>query len=161
MATLFVTKPGQVVAFQDVGALPLTIFLEGWPGFPSIRAAITQISGQSAGSYQFLHTLKEFIYVYVFGERIGEMTIGGLLFSEACATPNAPSGIEQLAQYYNRYRISKYGNPLTIQIGLSGLTRVRGFLTGMRADITDAQHQLGQFVLRLHTLPPEAERSSS
>jgi hypothetical protein len=156
MTTLFVTNPGQVVAMQNIGALPLTIFLENWDGFPAIRAAITNVSAQTAGNYQFLHTLKEYIYVYVFGERIGDMRIGGLLFSEACASPGAPSGIEQLSQYYNQYRLSKSGATLTIQIGTSGLARVRGFLVGARADLIDAQHQLGQFALHLKTLTPEA-----
>ena len=160
MATLFVTHPGQVVAFTEIGALPLTVFLEGWQSFPAFRAAITQISGQSMGSFQFLHTLKQFIYVYVFGERIGEMTIGGMLFSESCTGGGAQTGVEQIADYYNRFRIARYGTPLTIQIGTSGSARVRGFLTGMRIDVTDPQHQLGQFALRFNTLPPEAERNS-
>lgn len=158
MSTLFVTRPGQVVAVQNVGALPLTIFLEGWPGFPAIRAVITNISAHTQTNYQLLHTLREYIYVYVFGERIGDMAIGGLLFSEACVAPGAPSGIEQLSDYYNQYRLSNYGAPLTVQIGLSGLARVRGFLVGARTDLVDATHQLGQFSLILKTLTPEADR---
>lgn len=158
MSTLFVTSPGQVVALQDVGTLPLTVFLENWPGFPAIRAAITHMSAQSGCNYQILHTLQDYIYIYSFGERIGDMMIGGLIFSEACQAIGGPSGLEQIAQYYDTYRLSKYGAPLTVQIGMTGQARVRGFLVGARTDITDAQHQLGQFSLVLKTLTPEASR---
>lgn len=158
MATLFVTRPGQVVAFQEVGSLPLSVFLENWPGFPQIRAIITQISYNSSGNFQFLHSLREFIYVYVFGERLGTCVIGGLAFSEACAVSGGLSGPEQLTQYYDQFRLSKYGQPLTAQIGLSGRFRVRGFLTNYRMDIFDTQNQIGQFSLQLNTLPREALR---
>lgn len=159
MTQLFVTKPGQVVAVQDVGALPLTIFFDNWPGFPSIRAAITQLSFSRSGNYQFLHSLQDFIYVYIFGERIGEVSVGGLMFSEACQAIGGPSGPEQVSDFYDTFRISKYGKLLTLQVGLSGKLRVRGFLTASRMDIFDTQHQLGQFTLRLHTLPKETAPS--
>jgi len=159
MTMLFVTQPGQVVAFQEVGALPLTIFLEGWPGYPSIRAAITQVTGQSMGNFQFLHTLREFIYVYVFGERIGEMMISGVAFSDTC-NGGGMSGPEQIAAYYNQYRLSSYGQLVSIQIGLSGASRLRGFLTGFQMAAVDAEHQLTQFTLRFNTFTPEANRAS-
>jgi hypothetical protein len=161
MATLFVTHPGQVVALPGtIGILPLTIFLDNWPGFPAIRAIITNLTVQKAGNQQFLHTLQEYIYVYVFGERIGDMTIGGLIFSEACVLPgNAPSGFEQLMHYYDQYRLSRTGSTITVQVGTSGLAVFRGFLIGVRADITDPQHQLGQFALYLKILTPEALRA--
>lgn len=159
MSMLFVTRPGQVVAFSEVGVLPLTIFLEGWPGYPSMRAAITQVSAQSMGNFQFLHTLKDFIYVYIFGERIGEMMISGVAFSESCQGAGN-SGPEQISQYYNQYRISKYGQLLSIQIGLSGASRVRGFLTGFQMAVVDAEHQLSQFSMRFNTFAPEANRAN-
>lgn len=166
MSALFVTHPGQVVAVPgEVGNLPLTLFLTDWPGYPAIRAIMTHIGVQSSGNYQFLHTLKEFIYVYVFGERIGDIQIGGLLFSEACelsgsspGSGNSASGIEQLAQYYEEHRIAKRGAPLTFIIGTSGLAKYQGFLVGQRAELVDAQSQLGQFSMYLKTLTPEAIR---
>lgn len=157
MATLFVTTPGQVVAVRDVGTLPISIFLENWPGYPAIKAAITQIAGASSGNYQFLHTLREFIYVYVFGERVGEMSVSGIAFSGGC-NGIEQSGVEQISDYYNRYRISKYGRPLSIQIGVSGSASVRGFLTDFQQGISDAQNQLGQFKLTFKTFSPEANR---
>jgi len=157
MATLFVTSPGQVVAFKDVGTLPLSIFLENWPGFPAIRAAITAVSGATAGNYQFLHTLREFIYVYVFGERVGELSISGMAFSSACGT-GGKSGVEQIADYYNKYRISSYGKLINVQIGISGSASLRGFLVDMQQNIMDTQHQLSQFKLTFKTFSPEANR---
>lgn len=174
MTTLFITHPGQVVAIPgDVGSLPLTIFLDDWPGYPAIRAIITHVGSQSSGNYQFLHTLKEYIYVYVFGERIGDLSIGGLLFAEACELQNnsgvadatnpanganAASGFEQLSDYYKSHRIAKRGAPLTIMIGVTGMAKYQGFLVSQRLELVDPQQQLGQFSLFFKNLTPEAVR---
>jgi len=158
MAAVFVSSPGTVVAFQNVGALPLSLFLENWQGFPAMRAIVTHVGGTSTGNFQFLHTLQEYIYVYVFGERVGDLSISGLAFSAPCGQQGGMTGIEQVADYYNQYRISHYGGMLSVQIGLSGAANLRGFLVGMRTDLNDTNTQLGQFQLTLKTFSPEANR---
>ena len=167
MTTLFVTHPGQVTVLPgDIGKLPLTLFLDDWPGFPAINAIVTHIGVQSSGNYQFLHTLKEYIYVYVFGERIGDIAISGLLFAENCsdvadatAPVNSGSGFEQLAAYYNSHRIAVRGAPITFMVGVSGSAIYQGFLVSQRLEIMDPQSQLGQFTMYLKTLTPEALRA--
>ena len=169
MTTLYVTHPGQVTAINgEIGKLPMTIMLDDWPGFPAIRAIVTHVGISAGGNYQFLHTLKEYIYVYVFGERIGDVAISGLLFSEACtasagvssalAPVNAaePSGIEQLCDFYNRNRIAVRGQPMRIIIGTSGFASFQAFLVGHKSEISDPQQQLGQFTLFFKNLTPEA-----
>lgn len=155
MSTLFVSRPGQVVALQSPDATPLTIFMDGWPGFPTINAILTQLDAQSSGLYQHRHSLQDFIHTYIFGEQIGQMTIGGLAFAESC-NGGLGTGLEQLAAYYNTYRIAVYGKLLTLQIGVSGNASLRGFLVGYRVTITDVEHQLSQFSLNFETFPPEA-----
>ena len=159
MGAIFVTKPGQVVALTQTGTLPLTIFMEDWPGFPSINAIITQISGTTLANVQFLHSLKEYIYVYVFGERVGDLTITGLTFSDNCSGQRGTTGLEQLSQYYDQHRVSKTGKPIKIQIGLSGKVNLSAFLIGMKQDIVDPALQIGQFTLICKTFPPEANRA--
>ena len=169
MTTLFVTHPGQVVALPgEIGKLPLSLFLDDWPGYPAIKAIVTHVGVQSSGNYQFLHSLKEYIYVYVFGERIGDIAISGLIFSEACETENgiadamapanAGSGFEQLASYYLTHRIAHRGAPLTFIVGLTGQATYQGFLVSQKLEIIDPQSQLGQFTMYLKTLTPEAIR---
>jgi hypothetical protein len=161
MTTLFVTHPGQVTSVPgDIGRLPMQIFMTGWVGFPAIRAVMTHIGVQNSGNYQLLHTLKEFVYLYVFGERVGDIAISGLLFSEACGPDvdggSQKSGFEQLCQYYSRFRVAVNPNPITILVGVSGLASFQGFLVGQKLEIMDPQQQLGQFTLFVKTLTPEA-----
>lgn len=156
MTTLFLSNPGQVVAFQNNGLLPMAIFMEGWDGYPSMSAIITQVSSQATGIYQHLHSMQDFIHTYIFGEGMGQMLIGGLAFSESCF--GGASGLEQIANYYNTYRISNSGRLLSIQIGITGAARLRGFLVGSQISIVDTDHQLCQFGLQISVLPPEATR---
>lgn len=156
MTTLLVNSPGQVVAFQGDGLLPMAVFLDGWPGFPAINAILTQIGSQSSGIFQHMHTMQDFIHTYIFGENIGQVTLGGLAFSQSCF--GGASGLEQIAAYYGQYRISNYGRLLSLQIGISGAARVRGFLVGSQIQVVDVEHQLCQFSLQLNTFPPEAAR---
>lgn len=169
MTTLYVTHPGQVTAINgDVGKLPMTIMLDNWPGFPAIRAIMTHIGISASGNYQFLHTLKEYIYVYVFGERIGDVAISGLLFSESCTSSDGPadatapanvaqpSGIEQLCDFYNTNRIAVRGQPMRIIIGTSAMASFQAFLVAHKSEISDPQQQLGQFTLYFKNLTPEA-----
>ena len=158
MAAIFVSNPGEVVSYKNIGALPLSIFVENWPGYPSIRAIITGVSGSSSGNFNVTHTLQDFIYVYIFGERIGDLMISGLAFAGlGCGTSNQ-TGIEQIADFYNKYRISAYGKLLNIQIGLSGSSSLRGFLVGFQPDITNAESQVSQFGLTFKTFSPEANK---
>lgn len=156
MTTLFLSNPGQVVAFQNNGLLPMAVFMEGWPGYPQINAIITQVNSQSSGIYQHLHSMQDFIHTYIFGEGMGQLLIGGLAFSESCY--GGATGLEQIAAYYNNYRISNSGQLLTIQIGITGAARLRAFLVGSQVSIVDTDHQLCQFGLQLSVIPPEATR---
>ena len=115
MPIIFSGQPGRVVAIQDPAVAasssgPLSV--EGWSGFQGFRSIITRCMLSSACNAQFLHTLGGDIYVYTFGDRIGQFAVSGLAFSNSCAGSGGP-GIGSVLQYYNNNRVAKRESPLT------------------------------------------------
>lgn len=147
MSALFLTQPGTAVQIPTGQAMPLTVRLDGWGGFTGFKAIITQTGIEQQGGFQFMHTLRDFMFAYVFGERIGQAMISGIAFSQTCGNGNGLTGPEAVLQYYNRFRITRTGRPITIQIGATPAGMMRGFLTRLKLDTTDASQHLSQFSL--------------
>lgn len=154
MAAFFAHKRGAVVRVtglhaQPGGLLPFRILIAGTDiTSPSTRAIITQSGIVENGNYQFLHTLNETIYAYVFGDRIGELRIGGICFAHPCE--GYASGMKQIIDNYRSKRISQAPGPVQVSFGE---TDYKGFLVGTSIDITDAERNLGQWAFRFNTFP--------
>jgi hypothetical protein len=148
---VFSDRTGRAVLVQDVG-FPFTITLDGWPGAAALKAIVTNFGVSASGNYQFLHTLRNFVYVYVFGERMSEISVGGLAMASDCRQ-GAPSGMENLWDYYQRKKISTNGTPVSIAIG----TRMsfQGYLIGFNATANDPGSGLSQWGMKLAFHPPE------
>lgn len=131
------------------GLLPFRIIMAGIDvTAPNTRAIITQAGIVENGNYQFLHTLNETIYAYVFGDRIGELRVGGIAFAHPCG--GEESGMKQVIDNYRANRIAELGGPVQVSFGE---TDYRGFLVGMNIDIADAERNLGQWAFRFNTFP--------
>jgi hypothetical protein len=151
VADIFSVTPGAVVAVASSG-IPLGMYLEGWYGYPVFKSIITGFQVTSQSGVQFLHTLRDFIYVYSFGERIGSLTISGISFAYQCETGNvAYHGIDYVSAYYLRSRASSYPRPVIAVLG--GATPFAGFLTGMRLGITDTERIVGEFSYEFKVVP--------
>jgi hypothetical protein len=148
---IFSERTGRVVLIPDV-AFPLTVRMDGWAGGAMMKAVITQLGLQSQGNYQFLHTLKNFIYVYVFGERIADLMVGGLSFPERCPGGGGPTGFELVYQYYLEKRISTLGAPITVAIGTS--LSFSAWLVAHSGNLIDPQNGMCQFQLAFKFFPP-------
>lgn len=154
MAAFFAHKRGTVVRVtglhqQAFGVLPFRILIAGMDlTAPNTRAIITQAGIIENGNFQFLHTLNETIYAYVFGDRIGELRVSGICFAYDCSVQS--SGMKQVIDNYRDFRIANTGGPVQVSFGE---TDYKGFLTGMNIEITDAERNLGQWSLRFHTFP--------
>jgi hypothetical protein len=124
------------------------------------RSIITQVVVSQATNHQFLHTLGNDIFVYVFGDRIGEMTITGLSFSRLC-TPfgcnpgflgGAQHGMELMLEYYRRNKMSSRQSPIVVQLGR---IPIKGFITGMTQQMNDPATWIVQYGLRVAILPDQ------
>lgn len=148
---IFSTRPGMAMVIRDPESLPMVLSLAGWGGFTVRQAIIQGISIQSASNFQFLHTLRGYVYVYVFGERIGNLTITGLAFNGSCITGGYIDGISRVIQYYDAFRVSRGGAAVGIQVGAAGFN---GFLVGTQFQIVNPAGRIGQFQLQFKITPP-------
>lgn len=127
MADIFNSTPGVVAVLSESTALPGAILISS-PQFPvqNSAAIITGIRYSQSTNQQFQQSLDESVYIYVFGDKMGEVIVEGLAFAATCDGSN--SGIFSVADYYRANRISKSDNPIIIQAAGEIIT---GFLTGV------------------------------
>lgn len=157
MAVTFFTKAaGAVAAFVDP-TLPafVSLKLEGWQGFQGFRAILTRNALQAQTNAQFSHTFGGDIYLYVFGDRIGELGISGLAFDQSCDSGGV-TGIEHVMKYYQDNRVVARDSPVRITIGTS--RTIPGYLIGFSADLVDPKTRIYQFTLRFAFAPDNKKR---
>jgi hypothetical protein len=130
MTVIFSENAGVVTSFEDPAAPAHMLFrMDNWEGFDKFQAIITGVMITTQGSFQFLHTLGGKIFVYVFGDRMGQINISGMAFDTAC--DGSGMGIEQVMVYYSDNRIANRVEPVKITIG-PDLT-MRCYLVGFGA----------------------------
>lgn len=131
----------------------------------SIQLPITGFTLDLGTNHQFLHALDEFIYLYAFGDRIGELTVTGIAFTTevgedgACDSLTAQLGPSALLKYYLDNRIARKAAPQKTLIQIDPKTGsysdagvLVGFLTGMRFDMPNPALPIVQWVLRYHII---------
>ncbi len=117
----------------------------------SLTMPISGFALELNGNYQFLHTVNDFIYVYAFGDRIGELTVSGFGFSQTCGNASSAK-ICNLFDFYTQNRIRRKGD-LSVHIGECPDANFWAFLTGMRVEVQDPQTAIAQWSLRFNVLP--------
>lgn len=147
-------RPGQVTVVRTPGDQGMPIAVAGALGswFPRFRAILTGVTVALDGNFQFQHTLRDVIYVYVFGDRISQLRIEGLAFAAGCPD-GGPSGIEMIMEAYQGNRIAARPDPLQLAIGVGPAGRFRGYMTGFRADIVKPEARIAQFSFTFHVFP--------
>ena len=163
MAVFFAGEVGRVVAMQDPG-MPVSVralSVDGGAfGFAQFRAIVNRIMVSRQGNFQFMHTLGNGIYIYTFGDRIGQMVISGLAMQGYCNSlgqlgialgSGGMTGIERVMAYYNANRIAARDSPITVTIGTS--TTLVGYLGALQVDSGNPELGLYSFNLPLILLP--------
>lgn len=118
------------------------------------NVAYTGFMLQLHTNQQFLHALDEFIYVFPFGDRIGEFTLTGITFLGGGKCPDVDAGgICSIYNYYinNRLGIKTGRKPSVITIGGCS-PPLLGFLTGLRMETLRPEMPLVQWVLRFNVI---------
>lgn len=152
MASIFENRPGRAVAVTDTDDTPLALRLDAWGGYAGFKAIITEVAVGLDGNYQFLHTLKDKIYIYVFGDRISQIRIAGLAFADTCPG-GGPSGFELVLGFYQANRVANRATPSQIQIGTSAAGHFQGYLTNFKGDVFKPEARVTQFGLIYHVFP--------
>ena len=125
----------------------------------SLQLPITGYSLDMGTNHQFLHSLDNFIYLYAFGDRIGELTLSGLSFTGSCVQNNGGGDISDamgqcaILSYYKDYRVSNSKGTKVSMISLGNCSNIlRGFLTGIRLDLPQPSAPIVQWALRYHVV---------
>jgi hypothetical protein len=150
MAVIISNVPGSVAVLPGA-ATPLTVSIDGFRP-TTTRAIITKFAVTQRGAAQFLQTLEDFIYVYVFGDTFGAATIDGIFFSGSC-DGGMYTGSDDIFDFYNVKKIASTGKPVTLQIGLNGVGRFNAFLMACSVQANDPSTQRGSFSLTFNVIP--------
>lgn len=153
MSILFESNRGRVVQLDDPAASGRMNFLKVTPkiSYSSHFSIITRMTLSSQVNVQFLHTIGSHIYIYVFGDRIGQMTLSGLAFSDACDA-GGRYGPEEILKWYRENKASRRQSPVQIMIGN---TPVECFITNFNQDVVDPSTNLVQWTIAAATLPED------
>ena len=143
--SIFPSKVGVAAVVSDPNVVPMTFSMTG---LPPTNCIIQGISGTTQGNYQFLLTLMNFTYVYIFGEKMGDFTVTGITMADDCAGTGT-NGMTGAIGYYNSRAISVTGTPVVI--GFAGWAAY-AFLTGATFTAMNPRSGLGQFQLHLKTI---------
>lgn len=153
MPILFKSRPGSVVRLDDPAVQCNSRLLGMDPDirFDTERSIVTRLTISQQVNIQFLHTLGSLIYVYVFGDRMGTVSLAGLSF--ACECPSGIDlGAERMLLWYKQNRASKRREPVRLTIGKSV---IEGFVTAFTEDVVDPSLNLVQWAVQMSSLPED------
>jgi hypothetical protein len=162
-SNIFSSGAGKVVAV-DGEAVPVHFAVDGDNNtFHDLKAIVTSVGLQSQGGFQFMHALREFIYLYVFTERVGEIVINGLAFPETCnfgpqgaqdddsRCIHGQSGLERVQTWYECHRVTTRAAPISISFGAA--VSYEAFLVACKIDIANPETGIAQFTMRFNFVP--------
>lgn len=155
MASVFSPCRGKVVVFKPSSCEESTpIFkLNLGASNGTLTAPMTGFALELNGNYQFLHTVNDFIYVYSFGDRIGELTISGLGFADVCSIRSGREQGKKLTDVIKFYELNRLKEKRDMTVTIGDDTTFWAFLTGARFEMQDPQTLVGQWSLRFHVVP--------
>ncbi len=149
------SQPGVVVALDDAGiqgsARIANFDAEAEIGLDFDRSIITGLTVSQEVNVQFLHTLGSYVYIYVFGDRMGAVSISGISFAANCDDDFTQAhGLELMIQWYRQFRASRRQDPIRVMVGN---TPIEGFVTGITNQVVDPQTGLVQWTINTRSLP--------
>lgn len=152
MPLFFSGRPGRTAVLRDPAVAGSLALAQAYPdlGWDGQRALITRVTVSLRGNFQCLHSVGNQVFIYAFGDRVGEMTISGLAASGSCQS-DPSHGLEDVLAWYGQNRISRRSGPVRVSLGVR--TAFDGFVTGLTLDASDPNLHLVSFSAQL-LLPP-------
>lgn len=154
---LFTGVQGTVLVVEPPGNQakpPFTLRLNNQELGPAlIRGIVTSLTISQDTNVQFMHSLRDTIYVNVFGNKIGQMTISGILFLGGLCPSELGSGgpIDDFYNYYMQNNVVSRATAIPVTLG----TRLtfKAFILGFQCQVLDPQTSMGQFTMNLALVP--------
>ena len=156
MAIMFEGPPGRVIRLNDPATQGKAYVVKVSPNitFDAQLSIITGMTLAQQANVQFLHTLGGLVYIYVFGDRIGQLGLSGISFAIPCgsrdddAGPNHGAG--KMLAWYRANRVSTRQTPVTITIGQEV---IEGFVTSFTENVIDPSTLLVAWGVNIQTMP--------
>lgn len=151
MAEILRCRQGLVTSVRlcSSGGVPAKVRFS--PGFTPISALLRSISWNQKTNVQFQPSLGGPVYVYAFGDLMGDVIVNGIAFAGTCDNPSK-TGINEVFEYYNANRASQRKEVVTVTYGSES---AEGFLTRMSLSPYRPEVFLTSFSLVIRTLPKE------
>jgi hypothetical protein len=140
MADIFNSFPGVVAVFSDDRTLPGRVQIVD-EELNVQTVLISAIDYKQAVNKQFQQSLDGDIYVYIFGDLMGEVQVLGIAFPTDCQ--GSDEGMQGILQYYQRNRASSRETPVRVQLGKE---TIAGFLTAMTLSSPNAPGDPNSFM---------------
>ena len=128
--------------------------LETDPTIQKVKTALQGFSMQENVNVQFTHTMGDDIYMNVFGNRMGVLTIDGLSFNAESSGVKCDSdahGIVQMIKWYEANRASSRLDPIEVKI--SGEAATQGFLIAATFRAADPMNWIVNYQMQIATVP--------
>jgi hypothetical protein len=148
MAKIFVNNVGRIGVIRE-GGLPGIVKIDGWSASACL---ITRLGVAQRSNIQIQPALRNGIYVYAFGDGMGELQVGGVCFiGDICnGAQGAADGVQQALQFYARNRVAKTLTHVNVTIGR---TPFSGFLVGVQLGTESAENRIFTWQLSFASLP--------
>lgn len=159
MSDIFISQPGRVVRIRGNHSVPGTVtLLSNQMGsvITSQRVIITGFGSSNASHVQFQQSLLKTIYMYSFGDQIGQVQIQGIGFSSVCGENSNGSGVEDIMGYWTKYRVSNNNDPVNVSIGRK---IIKGFLTACDIRSASVDHMTYGWSFRIASIPNDPTTS--
>ena len=155
--TIFGKNFGQVVGVEVDRGLPALLTVSD---LPSNSIIVTGFGLGQDVNVQFLETLKNQIFVYVFGDKVGKAKLHGMLFWNSCKN-SGNSGVTALVNYYNSKALSQTRTPVKIAFagGSSSSQTISAYIIGFEITSEDPQKGYIFFTLSLITAPLQSSQA--
>jgi hypothetical protein len=151
MPNIFKSTPGTVATFKEEKAIPGRVALEG---FEPRGALITGVDYLQSTRQSFQNSLQGSVYVYVFGDNIGQVRVKGMILLATCE--GGASGMQDVLNYYKSNRLSKRNVLITVFVADK---LINGYLTGLELFANSTGDDPGtltsNFSLTISALPNE------
>jgi hypothetical protein len=141
---IFGSNAGKLVAMTS-DAVPSVISISG---FSPISCLVTSVGLGLACDILLKSSLNNVVYLYSFGDRMGQLVVAGVAFESGCLSE--PSGAEYLLQWYASNRVSRSMTPVRVTFGGSTYA---GFLEDFRLNMSNPEMRMYNWQATLLTLP--------
>jgi len=155
MATIFSSRAGYVSVIREEIRGDGRVYFTDKNGdrgvFDSARIIISGVALQQKVNAQFQESLRNVVYIYSFGDRMGSCVINGLTYVRDCtAKSRAGTGLNDVMAYYSDNRLLAEGTPVFVNIGGESIT---GFLLGLTTTLASTLYNTNRFELTFAVLP--------